>query len=67
MKSSNLYHEVKTQDLDYFIFFNVKNVVDFWINKLNKDPYYFLNEESRKLVIPKINKLGRGFELNDFE
>ena len=47
--------------------FSIKDVSDYWINKLNNDPFYFLNEETKQWVIPKINALGRGFELNDFE
>jgi aminoglycoside N3'-acetyltransferase len=55
------------EDVNYITLFSIKDVSDYWINKLNKDYYYFLSEESKKWVIPKINKLGRGFELNDFE
>ena len=47
--------------------FSVKEVSDYWINKLNNDPFYFVDEESKKWVIPKIEKLGRGFVLEDFE
>ena len=45
----------------------MRKVLDFWINKIEIDPLYFLNEESKQWVIPKINELGRGFKLTDFE
>ena len=47
--------------------FSIKKVSDYWINKINHDPFYFLDEKSKKWVIPEIEKLGRGFEMNDFE
>ena len=53
--------------INYITLFSVKNVVDFWITKLHQDPFYFLNDLSKQWIIPKIDKLGRGFELSDFE
>lgn len=64
---NDLYHEIKVQNFDYFSFFNVKNVVDFWVDKINSDPYYFLEDESKKNIKLKNENLGRGFELKDFE
>jgi aminoglycoside N3'-acetyltransferase len=55
------------EDVNYITLFSIKDVSDYWINKLNKDCYYFLNEETKKWVIPKVDRLGRGFKLNDFE
>ena len=64
----NLLFEFKIfGDVNYITLFSVKNVSDYWINKLNEDPFYFLNEESKKWVLPKIDQLGRGFKLTDFE
>ena len=64
----NLIFEFKIfGDVNYITLFSIKNVSDYWISKLNKDSFYFLNEESKKWVIPKLDKLGRGFLLNDFE
>ena len=66
--NNNLLHEFKIfTTVNYISLFSVKKVTDFWINKLNEDPYYFLANESKKWVIRKVDKLGRGFELNDFE
>ena len=64
----NLIFEFKIfGDVNYITLFSIKNVSDYWISKLNKDSFYFLNEESKKWVIPKLDKLGRGFLLTDFE
>lgn len=64
----NLIHEYKIfNGVDYIMIFSIKKVSDYWINKLDYDPFYFLDEKSKKWVIPKIEKLGRGFEMNDFE
>ena len=43
---------------------NFKNLEE---QRADEDPYYFLSNESKKWVKRKVNKLGRGFELNDFE
>ena len=40
---------------------------DFIIDKIKIDPFYLLDNESKKWVMPKVNKLGRGFLLADFE
>ena len=64
----NLIFEYKIfGNVNYITLLSIKNVSDYWINKLKNDPFYFLNEESKKWVIPKVNKLGRGFVLTDFE
>ena len=66
--NDNLIHEFKILgNLNYISLFSIKKISDYWISKLSDDPFYFLNEESKKWVIQKIDKLGRGFELNDFE
>ena len=66
--NENLIFEYKIfGNVNYITLFSVKNVSDYWISRLNKNPFYFLNEESKKWVLPKIDQLGRGFELNDFE
>ena len=46
---------------------NLKDMCDFIIDKMKIDPFYLLDNESKKWVIPKVNKLGRGFLLTDFE
>lgn len=46
---------------------NLKHMCDFIIDRIKTDPFYLLDNESKKWVIPKVNKLGRGFLLRDFE
>lgn len=64
---NNLLSEFKIQELDYFSFFNVKKVVDFWIINLIQNPFYFLKTNSEKIVSMKHKELGRNFEKTDFE
>jgi aminoglycoside N3'-acetyltransferase len=49
------------------MFFSVKELVCYWLQKLNEDSLYFLNQESKKWVLPKLEELGRKFIINDFE
>ncbi len=44
-----------------------KELIDFWVEKLTEDSLYLLDDESKKWIVPKLNKLGRPFLLNDFE
>lgn len=45
----------------------VRELVDFWLEKLNEDPLYLLNDECKLWVEPKLNQLGRPFVITDFE
>lgn len=64
----NLIHEYKIYgNINYISLFLIKEVTDYWIDKIEYDPFYFLDRESKKWVILKVHQLGRGFELNDFE
>ena len=49
------------------MYFSVKELVCYWLHKLNEDSFYFLNQESKKWVLPKLEKLGRKFQIDDFE
>ena len=42
-------------------------LVDFWGEKLDKDPLYLLDQSSRGWVELELNRLGRRFEITDFE
>lgn len=42
-------------------------LVEYWLSRLNEDPYYLLDEASKRWIIPKLNELGRPFALADFE
>jgi len=46
---------------------NATDLDAFWHERLKHDPLYFLDEESRAWVEPMLGKLGRAFELADFE
>ncbi|WP_290824130.1 AAC(3) family N-acetyltransferase [Flavobacterium sp.] len=46
---------------------NIRKLVDFWIEKLNVDSLYFLDEKTKKWVEPMLDKLGRKFLISDFE
>jgi len=45
----------------------IKDLIDFWVVKLNDDPFYLLDRESKLWVIPAVDKLGRSFLITDFE
>ena len=65
---NNLYFEYTLPNkTPYFSFFNVKTVVDYWVSRIIKDPFYLLDEESKQWVIPMIKTLDRGFVKSDFE
>jgi aminoglycoside 3-N-acetyltransferase len=42
-------------------------VVEFWLERVAADPLYFLDDQSRRWVGPELERLGRRFELGDFE
>jgi len=46
---------------------SARQLREFWVDRLNRDPLYFLDSESRAWVAPKIRELGRRFEISDFE
>lgn len=45
----------------------IKDLYNFWIEKIKKDNLYFLDRVSRDWVEPTLDKLGRRFLLSDFE
>lgn len=45
----------------------INKLIDFWIFRLNVDPYYLIDEESKLWIVPQIDKLGRSFLITDFE
>ena len=50
-----------------FVIASSQNLVDFWMEQLANDPLYLLDNQSKGWVAPMLDKLGRGFELEDFE
>ncbi|MEO0075382.1 MAG: AAC(3) family N-acetyltransferase [candidate division WOR-3 bacterium] len=45
----------------------IDKIVDFWLSRLNDNPFYFLHKDTRNWVEAKYNELNRPFELTDFE
>ena len=45
----------------------IKNLIDFWIDRIEQDTLYLLDNESKMWVEPLLNKLGRPFLISDFE
>ena len=66
LKSVNLMKEYKngrTQILGV----KIKDLVSYWLNKLNQDPMYLLDQKTKYNVLKRMDKLGRKFILTDFE
>jgi len=49
------------------ILFQIVPFVEFILSKLNENPFYMLDTKTKKWVEPKLEELGRGFILTDFE
>jgi len=68
-----LLKDLQTEGIAYSLKNNIATIISsdalvtYWLEQLNEDPFYFLNEQSKKWVIPKIDQLGRRFQLEDFE
>lgn len=45
----------------------VRRICDLWQAELKRQPLFLLDEDTRAFVEPKIDTLGRRFELSDFE
>jgi aminoglycoside 3-N-acetyltransferase len=45
----------------------IDKIVDFWLECLNNNSFYFLDKDTRKWVETKFNSLNRPFKLTDFE
>ncbi|MBU1587292.1 MAG: AAC(3) family N-acetyltransferase [Actinobacteria bacterium] len=44
-----------------------RDLVEFWVDRMTADPLYLLDTESREWVEPALERLGRRFELEDYE
>lgn len=45
----------------------IKELINFWIDRLTQNPLYLLDSDSKIWVEPLLNKLGRAFLIEDFE
>ena len=50
-----------------FIAASARLLVKFWTERLAEDSLYMLDQPTRRWVEPMLDKLGRRFELEDFE
>jgi aminoglycoside N3'-acetyltransferase len=57
------YKEKRTQ----ILIGRVDKIVDFWLECLYNNPFYFLDKDTRNWVEAKFNELNRPFTLTDFE
>jgi aminoglycoside 3-N-acetyltransferase len=46
---------------------NISDLVEYWLNHLQKDPLFLLNVESKIRVNKRLESLGRPFKIVDFE
>ena len=46
---------------------SINELVNFWLNKLEKDPFYFLQPSTKINVKNRLDSLGRRFLITDFE
>ena len=51
----------------YFFASFANDLVNYWLDKLNQDPLYLLDQTTRYNVSKKLDKLGSKFELKHFE
>ena len=59
----NIYKNGRTR----IMFFSIKDLVDYWFYKLNLNSLYFLDKTTLQWVEPKLELLGRAFDISDFE
>jgi hypothetical protein len=45
----------------------IDDLIDYWIERLNIDPLYFLDDQTKISVSKKLEELGTKFELKHFE
>jgi aminoglycoside 3-N-acetyltransferase len=50
-----------------FIAASARGLVRLWTERLGRNPLYLLDEQSRNWVEPMLERLGRRFEIDDFE
>lgn len=46
---------------------SIPAMIDYLESRMKEDPYYLLDEDSKSWIKPMIEKLGRGFQIADFE
>jgi hypothetical protein len=46
---------------------DTKVTIDFWTQQLENDPFYLVDENTKEWALPLFHKLGRPFNISDFE
>lgn len=46
---------------------DTKGTIDFWTKQLENDPFYLVDENTKEWALPLFHKLGRPFNISDFE
>ena len=46
---------------------SARSMRDYCFQRLERDPFYFLTEDTVELVAPMVEKLGRRLEITDFD
>src|SRR3989344_3117147 len=67
LQEANILKCIEHDGLVIARYFRAKDMVDFLVKKMSKDPYFLLNDASRQWAEPMIKKLGRRLLLSDFE
>lgn len=67
LRDAGLLSTVSKGAIDIALYLPAYDLSLFWIEKLKTDPFYLLDRNSRSWVEPLIDKLGRQFDINDFE
>ena len=66
LKKNNLiklYQEGRT----FISICSIKELVEFWLRKINEDPFYLLEKNSKFFFKKEISRIGRALEINDYE
>ena len=63
----NILAPIWTNNIMVAGYIDAKSLLEFWQTKIKQDPFYLLDQKSKDWVIPMVEKLGRRFELKDFE
>lgn len=66
LKSQNLLQDYKSSRTQ-ILGVKIDQLVEFWLEKLEVDPLYFLDKTTRKNVVKKLDEIGTKFELKHFE
>jgi aminoglycoside N3'-acetyltransferase len=67
LREAGIITTVTRNGIDHALYVNARELAALWLEKLEADPLYLLDGESRAWVEPKLDELGRRFQITDFE